>query len=222
MSRGLGDVYKRQMPFSHEKLSEEDWLKYSREHRRICEAARKEFLRVHVAKVVAAKYNHDDGNFIIVTVHRDEDDKVKQNHLSVDFRWLKRFVPHSEVHDLMMGDNPNRLISEEGFQDISEYAIPVYFYRGYIKKIWFKENEFWCQREYPVPSGNLAFFDYVLDSTELDHMDDTVKERIKENELKSSSEVAKFLGSFVLPQNCLLYTSPSPRDKRQSRMPSSA
>ena len=24
------------------------------------------------------------------------------------------------------------------------------------------------------------------------------------------------------PENCLLYTSPSPRDKRQSRMPSSA
>ena len=26
----------------------------------------------------------------------------------------------------------------------------------------------------------------------------------------------------VLLENCLLYTSPSPRDKRQSRMPSSA
>ena len=25
-----------------------------------------------------------------------------------------------------------------------------------------------------------------------------------------------------VPNNCLLYTSPSPRDKRQSRMPSSA
>ena len=25
-----------------------------------------------------------------------------------------------------------------------------------------------------------------------------------------------------MPQDCLLYTSPSPRDKRQSRMPSSA
>ena len=27
---------------------------------------------------------------------------------------------------------------------------------------------------------------------------------------------------IVLPKSCLLYTSPSPRDKRQSRMPSSA
>ena len=30
------------------------------------------------------------------------------------------------------------------------------------------------------------------------------------------------LGYFDWNQNCLLYTSPSPRDKRQSRMPSSA
>ena len=30
------------------------------------------------------------------------------------------------------------------------------------------------------------------------------------------------LGPFVWPYDCLLYTSPSPRDKRQSRMPSSA
>ena len=26
----------------------------------------------------------------------------------------------------------------------------------------------------------------------------------------------------IMPRSCLLYTSPSPRDKRQSRMPSSA
>ena len=46
-------------------------------------------------------------------------------------------------------------------------------------------------------------------------------------------ETVKRLGSFLsddppadfetlLPRICLLYTSPSPRDKRQSRMPSSA
>ena len=28
--------------------------------------------------------------------------------------------------------------------------------------------------------------------------------------------------AVILPSDCLLYTSPSPRDKRQSRMPSSA
>ena len=34
-----------------------------------------------------------------------------------------------------------------------------------------------------------------------------------------------FLGvppAYAVPNDCLLYTSPSPRDKRQSRMPSSA
>ena len=31
-----------------------------------------------------------------------------------------------------------------------------------------------------------------------------------------------FGGEFASVCNCLLYTSPSPRDKRQSRMPSSA
>ena len=30
------------------------------------------------------------------------------------------------------------------------------------------------------------------------------------------------VSDFVAPTPCLLYTSPSPRDKRQSRMPSSA
>ena len=36
------------------------------------------------------------------------------------------------------------------------------------------------------------------------------------------SKVAKEHGLDILVNNCLLYTSPSPRDKRQSRMPSSA
>ena len=34
--------------------------------------------------------------------------------------------------------------------------------------------------------------------------------------------VASTFGNGEPPDNCLLYTSPSPRDKRQSRMPSSA
>ena len=32
----------------------------------------------------------------------------------------------------------------------------------------------------------------------------------------------KAANTGTLPRHCLLYTSPSPRDKRQSRMPSSA
>ena len=34
--------------------------------------------------------------------------------------------------------------------------------------------------------------------------------------------IVMFDGSMKFPLICLLYTSPSPRDKRQSRMPSSA
>ena len=38
---------------------------------------------------------------------------------------------------------------------------------------------------------------------------------------KSARTVGDVIGKFH-PHGCLLYTSPSPRDKRQSRMPSSA
>ena len=37
----------------------------------------------------------------------------------------------------------------------------------------------------------------------------------------SCFELADYF-TFTVPGICLLYTSPSPRDKRQSRMPSSA
>ena len=38
----------------------------------------------------------------------------------------------------------------------------------------------------------------------------------------SNNQVDRQTFAFVAPRGCLLYTSPSPRDKRQSRMPSSA
>ena len=43
-----------------------------------------------------------------------------------------------------------------------------------------------------------------------------IKEKIKEGNLECARNTAEWF------TNCLLYTSPSPRDKRQSRMPSSA
>ena len=39
--------------------------------------------------------------------------------------------------------------------------------------------------------------------------------------LKDGKQITEFKEG-ILPWSCLLYTSPSPRDKRQSRMPSSA
>ena len=48
----------------------------------------------------------------------------------------------------------------------------------------------------------------------------TTREELNENEWKQIEEgVQKAIDEL---QSCLLYTSPSPRDKRQSRMPSSA
>ena len=43
----------------------------------------------------------------------------------------------------------------------------------------------------------------------------------EENENKKYRETIYSLLNYI-PEGCLLYTSPSPRDKRQSRMPSSA
>ena len=46
-----------------------------------------------------------------------------------------------------------------------------------------------------------------------------------DSEVSSSIDILKTKDAFILPgvgSACLLYTSPSPRDKRQSRMPSSA
>ena len=40
--------------------------------------------------------------------------------------------------------------------------------------------------------------------------------------LKSVAKANVTTGITFVPDTCLLYTSPSPRDKRQSRMPSSA
>ena len=44
---------------------------------------------------------------------------------------------------------------------------------------------------------------------------------LDEEEVEAAVEAATALG-FTRFKRCLLYTSPSPRDKRQSRMPSSA
>ena len=42
------------------------------------------------------------------------------------------------------------------------------------------------------------------------------------NQIQLVGQDKKCLTALVVPNVCLLYTSPSPRDKRQSRMPSSA
>ena len=48
------------------------------------------------------------------------------------------------------------------------------------------------------------------------------KERNAERKVSPRSVLKYMLHAITLDVACLLYTSPSPRDKRQSRMPSSA
>ena len=54
-----------------------------------------------------------------------------------------------------------------------------------------------------------------------EYLDYESKKRIKD-EYKFSESPSWDLIEIGMGTNCLLYTSPSPRDKRQSRMPSSA
>ena len=53
---------------------------------------------------------------------------------------------------------------------------------------------------------------------------DTVWEEYREEHGHTIDEMNEFIwqGDRSVIKDCLLYTSPSPRDKRQSRMPSSA
>ena len=78
--------------------------------------------------------------------------------------------------------------------------------------------------------GCLIGIDYGEKRTGLAHTDPN---KIIATGLKSilTKDVIKFLGAYfekvevemlIIGKPCLLYTSPSPRDKRQSRMPSSA
>ena len=60
------------------------------------------------------------------------------------------------------------------------------------------------------------------DAQEKAARDDDVKDHIHRSLFQLSSEALRLHGSLDVAMSCLLYTSPSPRDKRQSRMPSSA
>ena len=56
-----------------------------------------------------------------------------------------------------------------------------------------------------------------FENTQLMTSDDLMTLKIRKDNIKSIKQV-----EIELHSSCLLYTSPSPRDKRQSRMPSSA
>ena len=47
-------------------------------------------------------------------------------------------------------------------------------------------------------------------------------EALERQRIEQELRVARLIQQFLLPKDCLLYTSPSPRDRTRSRMPSSA
>ena len=57
---------------------------------------------------------------------------------------------------------------------------------------------------------------YILINCEIGSEDEVI------TALKNIDAIKEVHGTFGAYDICLLYTSPSPRDKRQSRMPSSA
>ena len=60
------------------------------------------------------------------------------------------------------------------------------------------------------------------DGGKVDNVDIWGKRRLAYEILKHSEGIYAVIDLNAEPKTCLLYTSPSPRDKRQSRMPSSA
>ena len=81
-----------------------------------------------------------------------------------------------------------------------------------------------------IPQGHL-YLGGVLDTSNGERTDEAV--HLEASDLTTHGVIVGMTGSGktglsvimleeALLQGCLLYTSPSPRDKRQSRMPSSA
>ena len=71
---------------------------------------------------------------------------------------------------------------------------------------------------------NIAQIEYPLDKLEIQVLDDSTDESLKSTatQIKKLQETGLDIQHVLRDNSCLLYTSPSPRDKRQSRMPSSA
>ena len=74
-----------------------------------------------------------------------------------------------------------------------------------------------CKKiEYPKPDGKISFdrLSSVFMSSTNHEEDQPIHLKLKDEDVQFNSELKVF--------DCLLYTSPSPRDQRGSRMPSSA
>ena len=70
---------------------------------------------------------------------------------------------------------------------------------------------------------NLFYFKYLPEDENFVSLSDSEKELIKNcNDIISAKDLSRILDMLDEINHCLLYTSPSPRDRQKSRMPSSA
>ena len=111
---------------------------------------------------------------------------------------LKKFVTLSPIPGLTksLEDKDTAARLKHTHDDIQKLQTPN----------WFEDQNYTDKMQSPMRAAALA---YLTDRQNGSH--------------RLQDSVARFhLGNGARIENCLLYTSPSPRDKRQSRMPSSA
>ena len=72
-------------------------------------------------------------------------------------------------------------------------------------------------------SGHVKFLDNMVRLEENENLDQALNRMEEESkQVLSFGEIIEEAPAEKQPKDCLLYTSPSPRDNRTSRMPSSA
>ena len=74
--------------------------------------------------------------------------------------------------------------------------------------------------EHPLPSPTHPAISLIQETPV--NIDEPSTSGISQKHTSSGNQYARIVSIDEMDINCLLYTSPSPRDKRQSRMPSSA
>ena len=95
------------------------------------------------------------------------------------------------------------------FSSLFGFSALVFVYIGYFSGIFYKEYE---KVEVLIPLAMIMASDFVFEF--LSYIGNFL--------LHNRLNVDFFLRRFIMPEVCLLYTSPSPRDISGSRMPSSA